>query len=141
MDLRKYLPTDEMIAEFEEYSKLTSEEEKTEFLERRNERIMRLTPEEQDSIKEKTLEGLCSISNRLENITEEVKLGKISKIISLSYVAKNYFGKSRQWLYQRLNGNSVNGKPARFTSAERQKLSEALSDIGRLVNETSLKIV
>ena len=140
MDIKKYLPTDEMIAEFEEYSKLTTEEGKAEFHVRRSEKYLKRTPEEQEFVKEKTLEGLRNISYRLDELTEIVRLGEVAKIISLSYVADKYFGKTRQWLYQRLNGNTVNGKPARFTAVERQKLSEALSDIGRLVNETSLKI-
>ena len=140
MDLKKYLPTDEMIAEFEEYSKLTTEEEKAEFHARRSEKYLKRTPEEQEFVKGKTLEGLRNISCRLDELTEIVRLGEVAKIISISYIAEKYFGKTRHWLYQRLNGNTVNGKPARFTTAERQKLSEALSDISRLVNETSLKI-
>ena len=38
------------------------------------------------------------------------RLGKLSEIINLSSVARNCFGKSRTWLYQRINGNKVNGK-------------------------------
>ena len=83
MDLKKYLPTDEMIAEFEEYSKLTTAEEKAEFHARRSEKYMQRTPEEQEFLKEKTIEGLRNISERLEEMTEIVKLDKLSKIISL----------------------------------------------------------
>ena len=43
---------------------------------------------------------------------------------------KNYFGKTKTWLYQRLNGNKVNGKEARFTESEARQLQEALHDIG-----------
>ncbi len=140
MDLKKYLPTEEMMAEFDEYSKLASDEEKAAFHARRAEKYIQKTPEEQILIKEKTLEGLRNIHDRLDEITDIVRLGEVAKIISLSYVAEKYFGKTRHWLYQRLNGNLVNGKPARFTPAERRKLSEALADISRLANETSLKI-
>ena len=140
MDFNKYLPTEEMMAEFEEYSKLNTEKDKADFHIRRSEKYLQKTAEEQELVKSKTLEGLRNVSDRLDELTEIIKLGEVAKVISLSYVSQKYFGKTRQWLYQRLNGNTVNGKSARFTPAERQKLSEALSDISRLVNETSLKI-
>lgn len=68
------------------------------------------------------------------------KLGEIPEAISLSYVAKKYFGKSRNWLYQRLNGNLVNGKPASFTPAEHQKFVAALEDISDMIRKTSLSL-
>lgn len=58
------------------------------------------------------------------------KLGKVPQAISPSYIAKNYFGKSKEWLYQRINGNIVNGKPARLTEEETRKLQDALHDLG-----------
>ena len=59
------------------------------------------------------------------------RLGDIVDFVNLSYVAKHYFGKSRTWLYQRMNGNKVNGKTAFFTRAERKQLEDALHDIGK----------
>ena len=58
------------------------------------------------------------------------KLGNLPEIINLSAVARNCFGKSRTWLYQRINGNKVNGKPAYFTRAERKQLLEFLHGLG-----------
>lgn len=68
------------------------------------------------------------------------KLGEISKVISLSYIAKKYFGKSRNWLYQRLNGYLVNGKPARFTDEERKKFVTAINDISDMLKKISLSL-
>ena len=45
----------------------------------------------------------------------------ILPIISLLYIAKTYFGKTKEWLYQRVNGNIAKGKPAKFTD-EKSKL-------------------
>ena len=59
-------------------------------------------------------------------------------IISLSYLAKRYFNKSRSWLYQRMNGNIVNGKPARFTSDELATLNRALKDISEKLGSLSV---
>lgn len=58
------------------------------------------------------------------------KLGSLPEIINLSAVAKHCFGKSRTWLYQRINGNKVNGKPVYFTRAERKQLLEFLHGLG-----------
>lgn len=76
----------------------------------------------------------------LDKVDIALELEEISKYISLSRIAKDYFGKSKEWLYQRIKGYSVNGKPAQFTPEEREKLSKALEEISRMAHETSLKI-
>ena len=58
------------------------------------------------------------------------KLGNLPEIINLSAVARQCFGKSRTWLYQRINGNKVNGKPAYFTRVERKQLLDFLHGLG-----------
>jgi tRNA splicing ligase len=55
------------------------------------------------------------------------------EIIPISYIAKNYFKKSKDWLYQRINGNIVNGKPATFSKSEIQTFNFALQDIGEKI--------
>lgn len=65
------------------------------------------------------------------NIKEALK--GIDNFISLSYIAKNYFNKSKEWLYQRINGNLVNGKPAKFTPNEIEVLNNALQDLSKKI--------
>jgi len=55
-------------------------------------------------------------------------------------LAKNYFKKTPQWFYQRLNGNSVNGKVARFTPNELETLSMALKAIGQKISTSASHI-
>jgi hypothetical protein len=57
------------------------------------------------------------------------------EIIPFSYIAKNYFKKSKEWLYQRLNENIVNGKPARFSESEIKTFNFALQDISKKINQ------
>ena len=76
------------------------------------------------------------IAEETEHIRQQ--LGEIPEILSMSYIAKNYFGKSRTWLYQRVNGNKVNGKPAYFTRSERKQLQDALQDIGKKLSAITL---
>jgi len=68
------------------------------------------------------------------------KLEEVLPIISVSYLAKNYFKKTPQWFYQRLNGNSVNGKVARFTPNELETLSMALKAIGQKISTSASHI-
>lgn len=64
------------------------------------------------------------------------QLESILPMVSMAYIAKTYFGKSKAWLYQRINGNAVNGKPAKFTKQEIDTLNEALQNMGNLLLAT-----
>ena len=57
------------------------------------------------------------------------KLADVLPAISMAYIARRYFGKSRAWLCQRINGLAVNGKRAELTDAEKVTLEHALKDI------------
>lgn len=84
---------------------------------------------------------LQSIDDKLDVIEEsaiKLQLQEVAEIVSLSYLAKKYFNKSRSWLYQRLNGNTVNGKPARFTQEELQTFNNALQDISKKIGSLSI---
>lgn len=76
--------------------------------------------------------------DELEERTVKMQMQEVSEMISLSYLAKHYFNKSRSWLYQRLNGNTVNGKPARFTEEELTTLNNALKDISEKLGSLSI---
>ena len=57
------------------------------------------------------------------------QISEISKIVSMSYIAKTYFNKTKSWMSQRINELNVNGRPAQFTSEEIEILNAALKDI------------
>ncbi len=57
------------------------------------------------------------------------RLGEITDMVSMVYIAKTYFKKSRSWLAHKLNGNIVNGKPSQFTEEELKTLRFALNDM------------
>ena len=60
--------------------------------------------------------------------------------ISLGDIARRYFGKSAAWFYQRLNGTTVNGKPAEFKEEERQLLKGALLDLSDRIRRAAESI-
>ena len=84
------------------------------------------------------LEGVRANNEELDARRIKEKLGNVPDAISMSYIAKNYFGKTKTWLYQRLNGNKVNGKEARFTETEARQLQNALHDLGRRLSSIIL---
>lgn len=77
--------------------------------------------------------SMLDIGNRIVEEAEALllkdKLKEVSKIVSISYIAKEYFGKSRSWLHQRINGNIVNGRPTALSDSELETLNFAFQDI------------
>ena len=84
------------------------------------------------------LEGVKVNNEELDARRIREKLGTVPEAISMSYIAKTYFGKTKTWLYQRLNGNKVNGKEARFTEEEARQLQAALHDLGQRLSSIIL---
>lgn len=82
--------------------------------------------------------GLDDVIGELRTENIKKKLGELPEAISISYIAKKYFGKSRQWLYQRINGNVVNGKEAHFNETEVKQLEMALRDLGAKLSSVAL---
>jgi hypothetical protein len=74
----------------------------------------------------------------IRETTIKMKLGEMLEIIPLAYIARIYFGKSKQWLYQRVNGYMINGKRAKFTEQQLQIFNGALKDIGHKVGSIEL---
>lgn len=76
-------------------------------------------------------------AKEVEALTMSEKLGEVTKIVSMSYLAKKYFGKTRSWLAQRLNENTVNGKRSKFTENEIETMRYALTDISKTIGSIS----
>ena len=109
-----------------------------------DEMIASMTPRERDSFNEALIAEARALLEKGDRMMEaemddvRQRLGIVPDVLSLSYIAEHYFGKSRTWLYQRINGNKVNGKPAYFTCSERKQFQEALQDIGKKLSAITL---
>lgn len=68
------------------------------------------------------------IFNKLKDILLFIKWGNISQ---------DYFGFSRSWIYQRLNGYDGNGNPCEFTEQQKETLRYALKDLAEKLNEAA----
>lgn len=67
-------------------------------------------------------------------------MNEVTKYISLAQIATDYFGKTKQWLYQRLKNYSVNNKPATFTPTEKECFRQALFDISQKIRDAALSL-
>lgn len=107
-------------------------------------RFQSLSEIEKKSVRSEFLESLDDELNEtrqtLEKVDVAMALDDISAYVSLSAIATNYFGKSKNWLYQRIRGYMVNGKRASFSDEEKKQLADALRDLSERLKETSLKI-
>ncbi|MDR0575462.1 MAG: DUF5053 domain-containing protein [Tannerella sp.] len=126
-----------------DYRNASEQDRKT--IEENIERDFALLPEsEKEEVRRIFLEDMDVAIGEAKYALKELdlytELERVSKFVSMSYIARNFFGKSRQWLNNRIKGNSVNGKPAVFTSDELNRFSNALNQLGEEIKDTALRI-
>ena len=85
-------------------------------------------------------DGMRKIIAEADEMIFRAKLGELSDALSLSYIAKKYFGKSRGWLMQKVNGNMVNGRVATFTDEERRQFRDALQDLSEKMSAVAMTL-
>lgn len=71
----------------------------------------------------------------MTNTTDKLK--EIMLYVKWGNISKDYFGFSRGWIYQRLNGYDGNGNECEFTESQKETLKEALRDLAHKLNETA----
>lgn len=101
---------------------------------------VKLSGEELEEGAKQFIEGLDKAIAEGDEMITSAKLGEMSKALSLSYIAEKYFGKSRAWLMQKVNGNIVHGKKKTFTESERKTFREALEDISKNLSAIAMTI-
>ena len=74
-------------------------------------------------------EAIGRYAGREDRLVHDLDTADILRVLKVAYIADRFFGKSRSWLCHKLNGDMVNGKPSRFTDAERAQLKNALDTI------------
>lgn len=97
-----------------------------------------VTPEEKKEAGQYLTQALQK--RKRADVDVRALMGEMTDAISLSYLAKRYFGKDRAWLYQRLNKSLVNGKPANFTQKELTVLADSLKDLSSKLSDLSQNI-
>lgn len=76
---------------------------------------------------------------KLRQATVRQVLDDVYEEVNWAYLAKNYFGKSRSWLYHKFSGRN-NGTNDDFNDIDRDKLRNALQDIAFRINKAAAKL-
>ena len=100
----------------------------------------KLTADEYEAGIEQFEKGIRKALSESDELVFRAKLGDMPEALSFSYIAQKYFGKSRSWLMQKVNGNTVNGKPARFTDQEREQFRDALQDLSKKLSALAVTL-
>ena len=89
----------------------------------------KLANEDPEGFETAVMESARKTLSDAKELKIKEQLSQISEIISMAYIAKTYFNKSKSWLSQRVNEFDVNGKPAKFLPEEVDTLNFAIKDI------------
>lgn len=81
---------------------------------------------------------IVMVDNNQQTTVRQV-LNDVYEDINWAYLAQNYFGKSRSWLYHKFSGRN-NGKPDDFSDIDRERLKGALVDIANRLRMTADKL-
>jgi hypothetical protein len=99
---------------------------------------------EKEKIGMDLLEVQLSKLNQIKEIDKEIsfleQLEGIEDYLNMAQFSKKYFGKTRSWLYQRLHGWNVHGRPAKFTEEEKKQFSNALLSLSDNIKTVALKL-
>ncbi len=80
--------------------------------------------------------GIAEEAKSIAALREQIE-NKYS-LLPIAYIARHYFGKSRAWLYQRLNGNEVRGKVYTLNAEQKNTFNNAVQDIARQIGSVHL---
>jgi len=124
-----------------EFITLNTEQEKQKFDTKLRNHIASKSEKEQKEFADAFVNSAKEDTKRIKNFCNEVtirmKLENILGIVSMAYIAKEYFHKSKSWFFQKLNGNIKHDNITSFTEEELKTLSFALEDISNKIKDTA----
>lgn len=98
--------------------------------------------EDLNAMAEFVLDEYQELNNKADEllaaVTLQEQLSSYKEILPMSYIARNYFGKSVAWLQQRINGYPVRGKIYTLKPSEVEILNNAIHDIGHRLGSLSV---
>ena len=125
------------------FMSLSSSEEERVFREEMEVFVASKDSEDRKVLAKAFIDGATKACERAEGLYDDtlrVYLDGIYESISWSYIARHYFGKSRSWLSQRINGLKIRNKEVQFTESEKKILLNALLDLSNNIKRTALII-
>ena len=82
---------------------------------------------------------MAQIATIQQRTTVRQALADIYEEVNWAYLAKNYFVKSRSWIYHKFSGRN-NGVEDDFSDVDRDKLKAALNDIAMRLMATAERL-
>ncbi len=125
-----------MIIELKSVIGKTDEESRKRFSELLDELRNNQDEELKTEVEKLIAEGLKETKEEINCLRRQI--GEDYDILPLSYIAENYFHKSKAWLYQRLNGYKIKGHTYTLSQEQKMIFNEALQDIAKRIGSLSL---
>lgn len=95
-----------------------------------------------EAIADWLLNGYRELDAEAEELNRAIALQKkikeMKEIVPISYIARNYFGKSTAWLQQRIYGYKVRGRVYTLSEQDRQVFDNAIRDICNKLGSLSI---
>nr|DAY26692.1 MAG TPA: protein of unknown function (DUF5053) [Caudoviricetes sp.] len=79
------------------------------------------------------------VTAKQQKATPRQVLADVYEEVNWAYLAKNYFGKSRSWLYHKFSGRN-NGVEDDFSDVDRDKLKASLNDIAARIMQAASRL-
>jgi hypothetical protein len=91
---------------------------------------------------QKLLNGYHELAKEAEELNRTIalqeKIKEMKEIVPISYIARNYFGKSTAWLQQRIYGYKVRGRVYTLSEQDRLIFNNAIHDICNKLGSLSI---
>lgn len=125
-----------------EFLQLDTDEQREQFRGKIAQTLSGKTEEEMreyaESLQHKAQETIDQSQALIDEYDFKQALNDIVPAVTWSYIAEEYFQKSRSWFSQRMNGYHVNNKAAYFTDEEIDLLSNSLLDLSERIKKSAL---
>ena len=125
-----------------EFLRLNTDEQREQFRGKISHTLSEKTDEEKRefarSLSHKAQETIDQSQALIDEYNFKQALSDIVPAVTWSFIAEEYFHKSRSWFSQRMNGYHVNNKVAAFTDEEIDLLSNSLFDLSERIKKSAL---
>lgn len=99
------------------------------------------TSEDAERLSAFVYEGLdtatAELSAMRDTLRSQIDADKY-RLLPISYIAERYFGKSKSWLSQRLNGSRVRGKSYTLNAQQKAVFNAAVQDIAKQIGSVCI---
>lgn len=98
--------------------------------------------EDNEAIADFVINGYHNLANEAEELERQIsiqeRIKSMKEIVPISYIARQYFGKSAAWLQQRIYGYKVRGKVYTLSKKDIETFNFALQDISKKIGSLSI---